>query len=216
MGWKLLNSELLSFLWRGMTLAFLKASGKVSVEKIKLNISVRVYDNIFLNALRILVGMLFIPIALLSFKNLRWSSTSSAVVGVRQKVFSLGFYNDSWNWDSVLTILALIFVATELKKWLNSQPTLFFSVISVWFIFRQLRVNLGCELRLIISFIPCQVLKEFFLFSWKRFLKCDSLLLLVRFVMRFLLALCYIVCEVLLSFLNLLLDKTFYIGYFSF
>ena len=78
-----------------MTLAFLKASGKVSVEKIKLNISVRVYDNIFLNALRILVGMLFIPIALLSFKNLRWSSTSSAVVGVRKKVFSLGFYNDS-------------------------------------------------------------------------------------------------------------------------
>ena len=47
MGWKLLNSELLSFLWRGMTLAFLKASGKVPVEKIKLNISVRVYDNIF-------------------------------------------------------------------------------------------------------------------------------------------------------------------------
>ena len=78
-----------------MTLAFLKASGKVPVEKIKLNISVRVYDNIFLNALSILVGMLFIPIALLSFKNLRWSSTSSAVVGVRQKVFSLGFYNDS-------------------------------------------------------------------------------------------------------------------------
>ena len=78
-----------------MTLAFLKASGKVPVEKIKLNISVRVYDNIFLNALRILVGMLFIPIALLSFKNLRWSSTSSAVVGVRKKVFSLGFYNDS-------------------------------------------------------------------------------------------------------------------------
>ena len=78
-----------------MTLAFLKASGKVPVEKIKLNISVRVYDNIFLNALRILVGMLFIPIALLSFKNLRWSSTSSAVVGVRKKVFSLAFYNDS-------------------------------------------------------------------------------------------------------------------------
>ena len=170
----------------------------------------------FLNALRILVGMLFIPIALLSFKNLRWSSTSSAVVGVRKKVFSLAFYNDSWNWDSVLTILALIFVATELKKWLNSQPTLFVSVISVWFIFRQLGVNLGCELRLIISFIPCQVLKEFFLFSWERFLKCDSSLLLVRFVMRFLSALRYIVCEVLLSFLNLLLDKTFYIGYFSF
>ena len=78
-----------------MTLAFLKASGKVPVEKIKLNISVRVYDNIFLNALRILVGMPFIPIALLSLKNLRWSSTSSAVVGVRKKVFSLGFYNDS-------------------------------------------------------------------------------------------------------------------------
>ena len=78
-----------------MTLAFLKASGKVPVEKIKLNISVRVYDNIFLNALRILVGMLFIPTAVLSFKNLRWSSTSSAVVGVRKKVFSLGFFNDS-------------------------------------------------------------------------------------------------------------------------
>ena len=78
-----------------MTLAFLKGSGKVPVEKLKLNISVRVYDNIFLNALRILVGMLFIPTPVLSFKNLRWSSTSSAVVGVRQKVFSLGFYNDS-------------------------------------------------------------------------------------------------------------------------
>ena len=134
---------------------------------------------LFFNVLRILVGMLFIPIAFLSFKNLRWSSTSSVVVGVRKKVFSLGFFNESWNWDSVLTILASIFVAIELKKWLNSLATLFFSVTSVWFIFRQLGVNLGCELRLIIFFVPCQILKEFRLFSWKRFLKCDFLLFLI-------------------------------------
>ena len=42
-----------------------------------------------------LVGMLNIPIDFLSFKSLKRSSTSSAVVGVRKTVFSLGFLNDS-------------------------------------------------------------------------------------------------------------------------
>ena len=37
---ELLNSKLLSFLWRGMTSAILQASGKVTVEKNKLNNSV--------------------------------------------------------------------------------------------------------------------------------------------------------------------------------
>ena len=78
-----------------MTLAILQASGKVPVEQIKLNSLVRGCDNTFLNVLRILVGTLFIPIAFLSFKNLRWCSNSSAVVGARKKVFSLGFFNDS-------------------------------------------------------------------------------------------------------------------------
>ena len=73
-----------------------------------------------------LVGMLFIPIDLLSLKSLSRSSTSSAVIGVRKKFFSLGFLNDSWNWDSVLSILASIFVVIELKKCLNSLATLFF------------------------------------------------------------------------------------------
>ena len=68
-----------------MTLAILQASGKVPVEKIKLNSSVRGCDNTFLNDSRIMVWMLFIPIAFLSFKDLGWSFTS-ALVGVRKKV----------------------------------------------------------------------------------------------------------------------------------
>ena len=100
-------------------------------------------DYAFLNVLRILVKMLFVPIAFQSSKNLRWSSTFSVVVGARKKVFkmvfhlfcccrskekvsSIRFFNESWHWDSVLTILASIYVAIECKKWLNSLATLFF------------------------------------------------------------------------------------------
>ena len=52
-----------------MTLAILQASGKVLIEKIKLNSSMRSCDYAFFNVLRILVKMLFIPIAFLSSKN---------------------------------------------------------------------------------------------------------------------------------------------------
>ena len=75
-----------------MTLVILQASGEVLIEKIKLNSSMRSCDYAFLNVLRILVKMLFIPIAFQSSKNLRWSSTLSVVVGARKKVFKMVFH----------------------------------------------------------------------------------------------------------------------------
>ena len=124
-----------------------RQSGKVSVEKIKLNSSVRGCDNNFLNVLKILVGMLFIPIAFLSFKNLRWSPSSTVVLWVRKRVFSLGFFNDSWNWDSVLTILASIFAATELEKMIKIiNNFVFFSYKSmIYFQTAWCKFRLGIE-----------------------------------------------------------------------
>ena len=78
-----------------MVLGISQTSEKVPVEKIKLNSSVRGYDNSFSNVLEILVEMLFFPIAFLSLKTLRWCCTSSAVIGVRKKVFSLRFFKNS-------------------------------------------------------------------------------------------------------------------------
>ena len=70
----------------------------------------------------------FIPIAFSPFKNLKRSSTYSVFVGVKKNVFSLGFFNDSWNWDLVFTILASSFVSIEFKEWLNLLATFFFQL----------------------------------------------------------------------------------------
>ena len=85
-----------------------------------------------------------------------WSSSSSLVVRFREKVFSFGFFNVSPNLETIES-----------------------------FIFRELGIFLEWGFRFIISLIPCHVLNEFCLFSSKRFLKCNSLLFLERFVMWF-------------------------------
>ena len=108
----------------------------------------------------------------------------------KEKGFSLGFFNDSWNWDySVLAILASIFVAIEFEKWLNSLAALLFFSYKCMIYFQTGR----CKFRQWIE-VNC------FFYSWPNFQRVSFIFLKKIFKMWFFTPSNEICYEIFISF----------------
>ena len=74
-------------MWIGKTFAILRIFGNTPLLKDIFIISFKGFENSFLNSFKILVGILFGPLALFVFSELVSSSMSSGIVGERKIVF---------------------------------------------------------------------------------------------------------------------------------
>ena len=123
-GQQLLQSSLSPSLWIGKTFAILRIFGNTPLLKDIFIISFKGFKNSFLNSFKILVGILFGPLALFVFSELVSSSMSSGIVGERKIMFFFqdqDMKNEFFYFDSV----SVYFFSNTCKKVIKGVRNLF-------------------------------------------------------------------------------------------
>lgn len=147
-----------------MTFEIFREQGNVPDENERFARSARGVEISVHTSLRILVGTLLGPEPLLRDIEEISFETSSEVTGERNMEFKLGRFKKDVKFLSLSGILDRIVSATEEKKELKEFATRMGSEVTVSFILSEIGLEMELDLRDMISFTPCQILRMLFEF----------------------------------------------------
>ena len=127
------------FLWIGITFAILRKFGNTPWLKDIFIISLKGFENSFLNGFKILVGKLFGPLALIVFIKRIRSSTSSGTVKKEKLCFC--FQGQDMKDEFFLLWQCFFFFSAILVKKLLTWLEIYLALVINWLSVRRLEIN---------------------------------------------------------------------------